>query len=256
MGSNSTDFVRYMSGAQASGLAGLGSIRQFWQKSLQRMGWQLPLPRARVLQRKLTVITDENRVLRLEIEAAHDAIEAGIDRQARALADMQEKVEQLEEERNIAAQQVETLRDSLSLAVSRQESTERRVTTLDDSLQKTQASHHAEMEQAHEHLRKQARRSTGALLVAALAMILAVVASVTGVRDVRENTRILMDMSRDLRGIKSGMEEQQAGDQVAGTDAAAIADSQLEDGVATEIDEQPVAGSAVRTREAGITALD
>jgi chromosome segregation ATPase len=177
------------------------------------MGWQLPLPRARVLQRKLTVITDENRVLRLEIEAAQDAIEAGIDRQARALVDMQGKVDQLEEERNRAARQVKTLQDSLSLAVSRQESTERRVTTLDESLQKTRASHQAEMQEAHEHLRRQARRSTGAMLVAALAMILAVVASVTGVRDVRENTRILVDMSEDLRGLKSAVEPQQAGHQ-------------------------------------------
>lgn len=154
---------------------------------------------------------DENRVLRLEIESAQDAIEAGIDRQARALADMQERVDQLEEERNTAAQQLESLQGSLSLAVSRQESTEQRVTTLDETLQTTRASHRAEMQEAHERLRKQARRSTGALLVAALAMILAVVASVTGVRDVRENTRILVDMSRDLRGIKSAMEKQLAG---------------------------------------------
>ena len=189
----------------------MGSYRQHWQETLKRLGRQFGLPRARVLQRRLTEVRDENRAMRLELEAVQDAIEAGIDRQARSLVDLQEKLEQLEEERHTAAQQVATLQASLSQAVSRQESTEQRVMALDDTLQETRASHRAEIREAHDRLRRQSRRSNGALLVAAMAMLLVAVTTVTGIQDVRENARVLAGVGRDLKDIKSAVEQQLAG---------------------------------------------
>jgi chromosome segregation ATPase len=211
-------------------MEGLSAIRDFWQKALKRIGWQPALPRSRVLQRRLTGVREENRALRLELEAVQDAIEAGIDRQAQAMSAMQEQVEHLQEERAVAAQEVEDLRKSLTLAVSRQESTEHELRALDTTLQKTRASHRAEMQEADERLRRQGRRSNGALLTAGLAILLAAVTTITGIRDVREHTRILAGVSRDLRDIKQAMEEQmsgsrrdlQPGDRLARTDAPAI----------------------------------
>lgn len=204
----------------------MASFRDNWHKLLKRISGQLSLPRARVLQRRLTEIRDENQALRLDIEAVQDALEASTDRQAQAVVGLQEMVECLEAERNASAQRIETLQESLTQAVSRQERTEQQVMALEDSLQETRASHRAEMQDAHDRLRRQGRRSTGALLVAALAMIFVVVTSVIAIRDVRENTRVLDGMRRDLKDIKSVMEQQladrlrepAAGNTVAGKD--------------------------------------
>lgn len=240
------------------------SIRRFWQKSLKQIGWRLSLPRARALQRRLTGVRQENQALRLELEAVQDAIEAGMNRQAQSLSEMQEKLELLEEERNITAQQVEDLRGSLSAAVSRQETTEQQITSLEDTLQKTRASHRAEMQEADERLRRQARRGNVALLTAGLAILFAVVTTVTGIRDVRDNNRILADVSRDLRDIKQAMDEQLSGshhesslgDRVAETDAVANRKARPRGGAVPRIDEQPVAGLRPGKREAGVTTLD
>jgi chromosome segregation ATPase len=228
----------------------LSAIRDFWQKSLKRFGWQPALPRTRVLQRRLAGVREENRTLRLELEAVQDAIEAGIDRQAQAMTELQEQVERLDEERAVAAQQVDTLRSSLSQAVSRQESSEHALMALGDTLQKTRASHRIAMQAADEQLRRQGRRSNGALLTAGLAILLAAVTTITGIRDVREHTRILADVSRDLRDIKQAMEERMsdsrsdlpAGDQVARTDSLNIR-KQPVTGVAQPGDDEPQAAA-------------
>lgn len=181
------------------------------QKSLAQIGWQLPLPRARVLQRRLTETRDENRALRLELEAVQDSVEAGINRQAQVLVELQEKIDSLETGRDIAARQVETLRDTISIAVSGQERTEERLTELDDELQTTRDTQRVEMRDAHERVRKQTRRSNGALLAAGLAMLFTAVTAVTGMRDFREYSRILAGFDRDLKDIRSAIQPRLAG---------------------------------------------
>lgn len=179
----------------------------------KRLGGRYALPRARVLQRKLAEVSDENRALRLELEAVQDALEASGDRQAQTLADLQENLERLDGERRAAEQRVEMLQDSLREAAARQEGTERQVTVLDDRLQKTRAAWQMQLQDAQEQTRRLARRSNAALLVAGAAILLAVVTAVTGIRDVREHTRVLSGVSRDLKDIKSAMEQHLAGSQ-------------------------------------------
>ncbi|MDX1698182.1 MAG: hypothetical protein R3308_07830, partial [Thiohalobacterales bacterium] len=105
-------------------------IRDYWQKALERLGGQFSLPRARVLQRRLGDVREDNRRLRLELEAVQDALEASGDRQVQALADLQELVERLQQQRRDAEQRVEMLQDSLDQSAARQERTERRVAAL------------------------------------------------------------------------------------------------------------------------------
>ena len=163
-------------------------IRDYWQKALGRLGGQFSLPRARVLQRRLGEVREDNRRLRLELEAVQDALEASGDRQAQALAELQE---------------------SLELSTRRQESTERRVALLDDELQETRDKQQAEMQAAREQLQSQRRRSNGALLVAGLAVLLVGLAALMATRDIRENTRVLAEIRRDLQDIKSAVQQQQ-----------------------------------------------
>lgn len=184
-------------------------IRDYWQKALGRLGGQFNLPRARVLQRKLGELREDNRRLRLELEAVQDALEASGDRQAQALAGLQELVERLQQQHRDAERQVGMLQESLERSAARQESTERRVAVLDDQLQETRDTHQAEMETARQQLHSQRRRSNAALLVAGLAVLLAALAALTAIRDIRENTRVLGEISRDLQDIKSAMGQQQ-----------------------------------------------
>ena len=179
----------------------------------KRLGGQLALPRARALQRRLGEVREENRALRLELEAVQDALEASGDRQAQALAELQENFEHLVEERRAAEQRVEHLQDSLRDAAARQEVTERQVTALDDRLQKSRTALQAQLQEAQQQADRQARRSNTALLVAGAAILLAAVTAVTGIRDVREHTRVLSGVSRDLKDIKSAMEQHLAGSQ-------------------------------------------
>ena len=185
----------------------MGSIREFWRKSLQQIGWQIPLPRARVLQRRLTEVQEDNRSLRLELEAARDAMEAGIDRQARSLAELRDKLEDLEAGRDIAARQVELMQESLSLAITGQERTEQRVDELDDALQDTRDTQRVELQNSREQVRRQTRLSSGALLAAGIAVLFTAVAAVSGIRDIRENTRLLATADRDMKNILSVMQQ-------------------------------------------------
>jgi chromosome segregation ATPase len=188
----------------------LKRIRDYWQKALGRLGGQFNLPRARVLQRRLGEVREDNRRLHLELEAVQDALEASGDRQVQALADLQELVERLQQQHRDAECQVEMLQESLDRSAARQESTERRVAELDDVLQETHDTHQAELQAARLELKSQRRRSNGALLVAGLAVLLVALAALTATRDIRDNSRVLGEISRDLQDIKSAMEQQQA----------------------------------------------
>ena len=186
----------------------MGSIGEFWRKSLQLIGWQMPLPRARVFQRRLTEVREDNRSLRLEIEAARDAMEAGIDRQARSLEELRDKIEDLEVERDIAARQARLMQESLTLAMTGQERTEQRVDEIDDALQDTRDTQRVELRDAREQVRRQSRRSSGALLVAGIAVLLTALTAVSGIRDIRENARLLATADRDLKNVLSVMRQQ------------------------------------------------
>jgi chromosome segregation ATPase len=200
----------------------LKRIRDYWQRALGRLGVQFNLPRARVLQRRLGEVREDNRRLRLELEAVQDALEASGDRQAQALADLQEVVERLQQQRRDAERQVGMLQESLERSAARQESTERRVAELDDVLLETRDTHQAEMQAARQQLKSQRRRSNTALLVAGLAVLLAALAALTATLDIRENTRVLGEISRDLQDIKSAMEQQQVDSQPVDRGNAAV----------------------------------
>jgi chromosome segregation ATPase len=200
----------------------LKRIRDYWQKALGRLGGQFSLPRARVLQRRLGEVREDNRRLRLELEAVQDALEASGDRQAQALAELQEQVERLQQQRRDAERQVEMLQESLDRTAARQESSERRVAVLDDVLQETRDTHQADMQATCKQQQSQRRRSNVALLVAGLAVLLVALAALMATRDIRENTRVVGEISRDLQDIKSAMQQQQVDSQPVDRGNAAV----------------------------------
>lgn len=187
-------------------------IKHYWHKALERIKRQPALPQVRELKRRLSAIRGENQALRLELTGVQQALDANRDREEQALAGLQQQIDHIQAERDAARQQVETLQGSLTDALRSQERTEQRVTTLNNTLQKERRNYQTEQQAARIRVRKLAQRTSAALLVAGLALLLATATTVIGIRDMRNNNRLLAEVSRDLKDIKFSMGKHQGGD--------------------------------------------
>jgi FKBP-type peptidyl-prolyl cis-trans isomerase/predicted nucleic acid-binding Zn-ribbon protein len=224
----------------------LQSIKHYWHKALERLNRPSALPQARELERRLSSVRDENQALRLELTGIQEALDDNRNRKKEALAGLLQQIDHLQAERDAAREQMEGLQESLTGALSRQESTEQQlnhvqaqgdttrqqvealqgslkdaasrqdraeqlVSALNSELQKERRNNQTEQQAARIRARKQTQRTSAALLMAGLAFLLATATLMVEIRDIRKNTRLLADVSRDLKDIKFSMEQHLAG---------------------------------------------
>ncbi len=187
------------------------TIKQYWHKALARINKQFALPQARELERKLSAVKDGNQTLLLELQGVHNELEIIRNRDETQLADLQQRIDHIESERDATRQQVQAIQKSLEEALVkayfRQESTEKQVNLLDRKLEKERKKNQTELQEAHIQVRKQKRRLNWAMIVVGFALLLVTVASVTKIWDVRKNSQMLAEVSRDIKDIKFSMEQ-------------------------------------------------
>jgi FKBP-type peptidyl-prolyl cis-trans isomerase len=186
----------------------LRSPRQFWQSSLGSLKKLFALPHARELERELSAVNGVNQSLQLEFQGVQSELQVIKERDEKRLADLQQRVIAIEADRDAARQQVKTLELNLAEASTRLDSAETRVNVLDQQMEDEGREHQVEMQQVRERASKQERRLKWVMLLATFAFILAGLAGVTEIRDVRKNALLLADMSQDIKDIKGSVMQQ------------------------------------------------
>jgi FKBP-type peptidyl-prolyl cis-trans isomerase len=131
------------------------------------------------------------------------------DKQQRA--ELQQRFDQLQAEREVANQEMTALRNSLTEASSRQEQADTRVDSLELRLREQQQEHDAALQQALVRERRQARRLTAALMVASAAFVLGIAGSAINFWEVHNTTRLLGEVSQGISQIRISMEGRSAG---------------------------------------------
>ena len=166
------------------------------------------LPHARELERKLSAVRGENQSLQLEFQGVQNELQDIKARDEKHLADLQQRVIDIEAARDTARQQVETLELNLAEASTRLDSAETRVNVLDQQLEDEGREHQVEMQEVWDQAGKQERRLKWVMLLATFAFLLASLAGVTEILDGRKNAVMLADMSQDIKDIKGSMMQQ------------------------------------------------
>lgn len=166
------------------------------------------LPHARELERRLSAVRDENQSLQLEFQGVQNELQDIRASDEKRLVDLQQRVIDIEAARDTARQQVETLELNLAEASTRLDSAETRVNVLDQQLEDEGREHQVEMQGMRDRASKQERRLKWVMLLATFAFLLAGLAGVTEILDVRKNAVLLADMSQDIKDIKGSVLQQ------------------------------------------------
>lgn len=186
----------------------MSKLGQYWHKAVYKARHYVSSQRVRKLERELAAVRDEKQPPPSELSTVHAELASIRSRNKEELNKLEQRIAQIESERNAAHQQIQTLRSSLTEAASRLDSTEARVNLLNTKLEKEYKKHQREMREEQDKIRQQGRRLNWVMMVAGLAFLLGTMVSVTIIRDTRNNTRILAELSRD---IKVSMEQQFGG---------------------------------------------
>jgi FKBP-type peptidyl-prolyl cis-trans isomerase len=181
---------------------------RYWRKILQKISSSLSSPRARILERKLAAARHEKQTLLAEITDVESELDGIRGRDREQLKAFEQRLGQIESERELARRQLQTIGHSLSEAITSLESTQRQVGLLDTKLENERRKHRGEMQEARDRAHRQERRLNWAFMVAGCAVLLGAMAGVTGFRDTQNNARVLADLSRDIKDIKASMQQQ------------------------------------------------
>ncbi len=163
-------------------------------------------------ERELSAARLEQQTLLGQVSGLQDDLETLRSRDEQLRAELQQRFDQVQAERDAANQEVMALRSSLADANSRQELTDTRVNSLEFRLREQQQAHDAALQQALVRERRQARRLTAALTVAAAAFVLGIMGSAINFWEVRNTTRVLAGMSQGIKEIQTSMEGRSTGD--------------------------------------------
>jgi FKBP-type peptidyl-prolyl cis-trans isomerase len=193
--------LRQLSGLQAEVERGFSALRQEERSLLGRLtGLQADFEREHSAAR-----LERQDLLGQIGELQHDLERRGR-RDEELRAELQQRFDQLQSERDAVYQEVKALRSSLAEARSRQETSETRVNTLEFRLQEQRLEHQAALEEALVRERRQARRLTAALTVAAAAFVLGIVGGAINFWEVHNTTRLLAEVSQGIRDIRISMQ--------------------------------------------------
>ena len=162
-------------------------------------------------ERELSAARLEKQTLLGQVSGLQDDLERLGSRDEQLRAELQQRFDQLQAERDASNQGVMALRSSLAEANSRQELADARVDSLELRLREQQQEHDAALQQALVRERRQARRLTAALMVAAAAFVLGIAGSVINFWEVRNTTRLLAEVSQGISQIRITMEGRSAG---------------------------------------------
>ena len=195
-----------ISGLQSEVEHGLSAVREEQQVLLGRLT-SLQAEH----ERELSAARLEKQALLGQVSGLQDDLERISSRDEELRADLQQRFDRLQAEREAANQELVALRSSLAEASSRQEQADTRVDSLELRLREQQQEHDAALQQALVRERRQARRLTAALMVAAAAFVLGIAGSAINFWEVRNTTRLLAEVSQGISQIRISMEGRSAG---------------------------------------------
>ena len=209
------DLLGQLSGLHSDVQHGLSAVREEQQALLGRLS---SLQSA--FERELSAARLEKQALLEQVSGLQDELERTRSRDEQLRAELQQRFDQFQVERDAANQEIVALRASLAEASVRQETTDSRVDSLEIRLKAEQQAHDAALQQALIRDRRQSRRLNAVLMVAAAAFVLGIVGSAINFWEVRNTTRLLGGVSQGISDIRSALEKQsgdnaQASDEVA-----------------------------------------
>jgi FKBP-type peptidyl-prolyl cis-trans isomerase len=191
-----------------SGPGSRGIFARYWRKAILKTRHFVSAPRTRILERALLAARKEKKALREEVSGIEAELDTLRSSGREQLREFEQRLGQIESEREATHSQLETLQSSLTEAITRLENSETKVGLLTSKLEQERRKHQSEMRAAADRARSQERRLNWVLVVAAFAFLLGTVASVTKIWDTRNNARVLAELSRDIKSIKASMELQ------------------------------------------------
>jgi FKBP-type peptidyl-prolyl cis-trans isomerase len=199
----------------------LQSLRQYSHSMLEKLRKLFATPHARELERKLSMVGEENHALQLEFRAVQRELQDVKTKDQGQLNALQQRIIDIEAARDEARQRVDALTQNLTEASSRLDSAETRVNLLDRQLENEDRKRQIEMQEMQALANRQERRLKWVLMLASFAFLLASLAGITEIRGVRKNAELLADVSRNIKYIMSSiasqnhMAQNQAGDRQA-----------------------------------------
>ena len=236
-------------------LAGLQSVVEHGLSAV-REEQQVLLGRLTSLQaeheRELSAARLEKQALLGQVNGLKDDLERISSRDEELRADLQQRFDQLQADRDAANQEVMDLRASLADANARQELAGTRVDSLELRLREQQQEHDAALQRALVRERRQARRLTAALMVAAAAFVLGITGSAINFWEVRNTTRLLAEVSHGISQIRITMEGRAAGTVPAPSPRVASAEP-LDESASPDIPESLPPGPEAASQEPAAT---
>ena len=236
-----------ISGLQSEVEHGLSAVREEQQVLLGRLT-SLQAEH----ERELSAARLEKQALLGQVSGLQDDLERISSRDEELRADLQQRFDRLQAEREAANQELVALRSSLAEASSHQEQADTRVDSLELRLREQQQDYDATLQQALVRERRQARRLTAALMVAAAAFVLGIAGSAINFWEVRNTTRLLAEVSQGISQIRISMEGRSAG--TVPTPSRPVAPAEpLDESASPVMPESPPPGPEGASQEPAVT---
>jgi FKBP-type peptidyl-prolyl cis-trans isomerase len=179
-----------------------------WQKALGKSSQHVPSGCAAKLERALPAPRDEDQSLLPEISGIEAELDGIRTRNQEELNVLEQRLGHVESEHEAAHCQLQSFQHSLKETITKLEITDAQVVHLGAKLDKERRKLRLEIEETLARGRLQERHLGWVLAVAGFAFLLGVAASVTGIRDTQNNSRLLAELSRDIKDIRATKEQQ------------------------------------------------
>lgn len=186
---------------------GLAFVRQE-QQDLQE---QLSANQAKV-EHAFVVAREESQALQEKLGRLQGELERIKNSDEVLRVDLEQRFEQIRDERDAANQELVALRTLLTDVGARQEAAETRVHSLEILLNEQRQEHDVALQQTLIRERRLGRRLTAAMTVAAAAFVLGVVGGAINFWQVKNSARLLGEVSQGIRDIQATIAGQSSAD--------------------------------------------
>ncbi len=227
----------------------LRTLKEAWRKVFQRTPEQ-DASGLRDLNHDLSAASCEKQSVLAELRRFRDETDNAKSRDAELLAVLNERIAAMDAAGAAATREVAELRAALAAAAARQVETDSQVRQLRERQETERREHQAYIQESMTREHRQSRRLGWSMLLACCALLLGTLAGTATIRDGRQYARLLAELSRDIKDIKTSIERQSVARQQPDTAAPTASIQGDTEATATErhdtARQQPDIASAIR----------
>jgi len=187
----------------------LRTLKNAWRKAFRRPTVQTA-PSSQGPGSGSSAAVGQNQSVLSEIDRVQVELDNVKSQDAALLDALNQRITAMDVASEAANREIQELKGAIADASARQEQAETRIRQLRERQDRERQAHQVYVQESMDRERRQNRRLGWSMLLACCALLLGLLAGTVSIRDGREYTGLLADLSHDIKVIKAAIESQAA----------------------------------------------